>query len=76
MTLTADVMFVTGLPFFVTLLGKIRLVTVEFVPKRKAGQLTKSIRKIVKLYARGGFDNHKTGGGVVQAGDHHGFCQL
>ena len=54
-TLTADVMFVCGLPLFVTLLRKIKLVTAEYVPNRKAGQLAKSLRKRVKVYAKGGF---------------------
>ena len=36
-TLTADVMFVCGLPIFVTLSRKIELVTVEYMPNRKAG---------------------------------------
>ena len=36
MTLTVDVMFVCGLPIFVTLLGKIPLVTTEYMPNRKA----------------------------------------
>ena len=37
-----------------TLSGKIKLVTAEYMPNRKAGQLAKSLRKIVNLYARGG----------------------
>ena len=48
-------MFVYGLPIFVTLLGKITLVTAEYMPSRKVGQLGKSLRKMVKLYAKGGF---------------------
>ena len=44
-TLTADVMFVTGLTFFVTLLRKIRLVTADFLPHHKAGWLAKFLRK-------------------------------
>ena len=39
-TLTADVMFVCGLPLCGTLLGKIKLVTAEYIPDRKAGQLS------------------------------------
>ena len=54
-TLTADVMFICGLPLFITLLGKKKLVTAEYMPTRKAGQLAKSLRKIVKLYAKRGF---------------------
>ena len=33
----------------------INLLTVEHVPNRNVGQLAKSITKIVKLYAKGGF---------------------
>ena len=47
-------MFVCGVPLFVTLSGKIKLVTAEYMPNRKAGQLAKYLRKIVKLYERGG----------------------
>ena len=54
-TLTADVMFVCGLPLFVTLSREINLITAEYVPTRKAGQLAKSLMKIVKLHAKGGF---------------------
>ena len=44
-----------GCHFVVTRLTKIQLVTAEFVPNRKTAQLAKSLRKLVKLYARGGF---------------------
>ena len=36
-TFTADVMFVCGLHIFVTLLGKIKLVTTDYMPSRKTG---------------------------------------
>eukprot|EP00804_Cyclotella_cryptica_P025530 CCRYP_012008-RA/>CCRYP_012008-RA protein AED:0.36 eAED:0.36 QI:0/-1/0/1/-1/1/1/0/251 len=36
-TLAVDVMFVSGLPFLVTLSRRIRYVTVQFVPRRTAG---------------------------------------
>ena len=54
-TLTADVMFVNGLAFFTTLGRDIRFGTAEHVPSRTAKQLAKSLMKIVKLYALGGF---------------------
>ena len=54
-TLTADLMFVCGLPFLVTYSRNIKMTTVEYMPNRMASQLAKSIKKIVKLYARGGF---------------------
>ena len=54
-TLTADVMFVCGLPFLVTFSQNIKMTTVEFIPTRTAGQLAKSIMKVVYAYAYGGF---------------------
>ena len=54
-TLTADVMFVNGLPFLTTLSRDIRFGTAEHVPSRTAKQLAKSLMKVVKLYAMGGF---------------------
>ena len=50
-TLCADVMFVSGLPFLVTSSRNIKFVTAEFVPKHEAGQLAKLLRKVLKLYA-------------------------
>ena len=54
-TLTADVMFVNGVPFLLTLSRKIRLFTSEYLPSQTAAQLSSSLDKVVKLYARGGF---------------------
>ena len=54
-TLTADVMFVNGLPFLVTMSRRIWLLTVEHTPSRTAKQLGSSITKVVNLYAWGGF---------------------
>ena len=54
-TLTADVMFVNGIPFLVTRSRYIRMNTVKFLPSCTAKQLSKSLTKIVKVYARGGF---------------------
>ena len=39
----------------ITFSQNIRLVTTEHVPTRTARQLAKSLMKVVKLYARGGF---------------------
>lgn len=52
--LTADVMFVNGLPHFVTLSRGIKLVTIEYLPSRTATQLHKSLVKVARIY-RGGF---------------------
>ena len=54
-TLTADVMFVNGFPFLVTMSRRIRLLTVEHIPSRTAKQLGSSITKVVHFYAQGGF---------------------
>ena len=54
-TLTADVMFVCGFPFLVTYSRSIKFTTTEYIPTRTAGQLAKSLMKVVYGYARGGF---------------------
>ena len=54
-TLTADVMFVCGIPFLVTCSRSIKYNTSEYIPTQAAGQLAKSLMKVVYGYARGGF---------------------
>ena len=54
-TLTADVIFVCGIPFLVTYSRSIKFTTTEYIPTRTAGQLAKSLMKVVYGYARGGF---------------------
>ena len=54
-TITADVMFVSGIPFLVTFLRKIKFWTAEFIPKRTARLLSKSLKKVLMIYAQGGF---------------------
>ena len=54
-TLTADIMFVNGVAFLITLSRQIRLVTIEHVPSRTALQLSNSLTKVKQLYGRGGF---------------------
>ena len=54
-TLTADVMFVSGTGFLTTLSRGIKLFTVEHTPSRTAANLANSLMKVVQLYARGGF---------------------
>ena len=54
-TLTADVMFLNGIPFLVTLSRKIKILTAEYLPSCTAKQLSSSLIKIVKVYAQGGF---------------------
>ena len=55
MTLAADVIFVAGVPLFVAYSRMIKFPTVEFLPRHTARQLTTSLKKILYLYARGGF---------------------
>ncbi len=54
-TLTADVMFVNGLPFFVTLSCYIKLITIEFLPSRTIPMLCNTLKKTLTIYRRGGF---------------------
>jgi hypothetical protein len=54
-TIVADIMFVNGLPFLVTLSREISLVTIEFVPSRTAKQLACSIERVVRIYRRASF---------------------
>ena len=54
LTITADVMFVSGLPFLVTFTRKLKLRTAEFVPNWTAKILAKSLKKVIALYAKGG----------------------
>ncbi|KAL7480351.1 hypothetical protein ACHAW6_006042, partial [Cyclotella cf. meneghiniana] len=54
-TVVADVMFVCGLPFLISLSRRIRFVTVEFIPNRTAGELCNALKNILKLYNRAGF---------------------
>ena len=48
-------MFVNRVPFIVTLSQKIQLFTVEFLLSRTDAQLSSHLKKVVKIYARGGF---------------------
>ena len=53
--LCADVMFVNGIPFLVTVSRNIHFGTVEAIPNRKKDTLLKSIRSVLKIYRRAGF---------------------
>ena len=48
-------MFVSGVPFFVTYSRKIKFLTAEYLPRRTAKQLANALRKVICLYACGGF---------------------
>ena len=54
-TITADVMFISSIPFLVTFSKKVKLGTAEFVPNRSTRMLDKSLWKVLMVYARGGF---------------------
>ena len=54
-TIVADVMFVCGLPFLISLSRRIRFVTLQYIPNRTAGELCAGIKSILKLYKRAGF---------------------
>ncbi|KAL7527762.1 hypothetical protein ACHAXR_004364, partial [Thalassiosira sp. AJA248-18] len=48
-------MFVSGLPFLITLSRGVRFTTVTFVPSRTAAELANSLKQVIKLYKRAGF---------------------
>ncbi|KAL7536183.1 hypothetical protein ACHAXR_006963, partial [Thalassiosira sp. AJA248-18] len=48
-------MFVSGLPFFITLSRNIRFTTVQFVPRRTATELGNALKQTINLYTRAGF---------------------
>ena len=54
-TLVADVMFVSGLPFFITMSRKIRFITVQYVPRRTASELSNALKQTLSVYKRAGF---------------------
>jgi hypothetical protein len=53
-TLTADVVFINGLPFLITLSRRINLVTMEFATNRRAPTLASLLRRVVDIYALAG----------------------
>jgi hypothetical protein len=54
-TLVVDVMFVNGLPFLVTSLRGLSLVTIEHLPSRTAKHLTLTLERVFRIYATAGF---------------------
>ena len=53
-TLVVDVMLVSGLSFLVTLLRGLTFVTVQYVPRRTAGELCNSLKEVIRVYSRAG----------------------
>ena len=54
-TLSADVFFVDGIPFLLTLSRGVKFVTAEFCPCRTAKQLVKQLKRVLQVYSRAGF---------------------
>ena len=54
-TLAADVFFVDGTAFLMTISRRIKFITSEYVPMRTAKSLAKHIDRVVNVYARAGF---------------------
>ena len=54
-TLVVDVMFVNGLPFLVTSLRGLSLVTIEHLPSRTAKHLAQTLERVFRIYAAAGF---------------------
>ncbi|KAL7532447.1 hypothetical protein ACHAXR_004632, partial [Thalassiosira sp. AJA248-18] len=55
LTLVGDVMFVCGLPFFVSLSRGIRFVTAQYRPRRTKKLLCNALKETIRLYKRAGF---------------------
>jgi hypothetical protein len=55
-TMAADVFFVDGTPFLVTLSRNIKFVTVEHLPVRTAKALVKHIKRVLHVYGHGGLN--------------------
>ena len=47
-----DLMFVNGIPFFITASSKIKFVTVEEISSRSKAQLLGCLKSVIKLYNR------------------------
>ncbi len=55
LTLAADVFFVDGTPFLLTVARRLKFVTAEHVPVRTATNLSKHIKQVLEVYKRAGF---------------------
>jgi hypothetical protein len=54
-TVCADVMHVSKICFFVSILRNIKLGIIEVVPNLKQGTILQSMKKVVAVYHQGGF---------------------
>ncbi|KAL7523266.1 hypothetical protein ACHAWF_000447 [Thalassiosira exigua] len=50
----ADVMFVCGLPFMLTLSRGLDFVTIQYVPKRTAPELANAVKNVLNVHKRAG----------------------
>jgi len=55
LTLTADVMFVNGLPFLLTRSRGVQLITVEYLPRHTAKTIGHKLTRVLQFYSRGGY---------------------
>ena len=55
LTLAADVFFVDGIPFLLTLSRRVKFVTAEHCPVRTAVALSNHMKKVLRVYNRAGF---------------------
>ena len=53
--LTADIMFVNGIPFLLTRSRGIQLISVEFLPRRTSKIIGSKLTRVLQLYNRAGF---------------------
>jgi hypothetical protein len=54
--LTADIMFVSKLPFMISMARKIKFTTSKFLPRRTKPMLIKSLENIFHIYTSRGFN--------------------
>jgi hypothetical protein len=54
-TLEADLFFVDGTAFLLTVTRRIKFVTAEHVPVRTATRLSKHLKRVLEVYGRAGF---------------------
>ena len=54
--LSADIMFVNGIPFLITRTRKIQLVTIEFLPNRTAKTIGSKLARVIQFYRRSGYN--------------------
>ena len=54
-TLSADIMHVNGIPFFITRSRHIHFGTVDVLPSLQAVDIGAALHRVVNIYARGGF---------------------